>query len=224
VKGSKGHDGLGGTPAERRAAILDAARVLFARNGYANTGMSDIADALKIRAPSLYNYVPSKQDLLREIMVTYSTNHRAAIEDAFALSDDPVEKIRRGIEEQVRYRIRNPLDLQITAREWLNLDEKTRLAVREAHDQLRYQYRDIIDDGVRQGAFSTPNSEITAYLLLEMGGWLNVLRFSFQLHIPETKLVYWYGDQALRLLRPWSSESGATEADSSSVLEGLTSR
>jgi AcrR family transcriptional regulator len=192
---------------ERREAILAAAKTLFARTGYANTGMSDIADALRIRAPSLYNYVESKQDLLREIMVTYSANHRTAIEQAFALSEDPVEKVRRGIEEQVRYRVRNSLELQIAAREWLNLDKKTRLRVREDHDRLRFQYRDHIDEGVRRGVFSTPNSEITAYVLLELGDWLNVLRFSFQLSIPEAKLVYWYGDQALRLLRPWAAEA-----------------
>lgn len=197
----KAHDGLAGNAEERRAAIFTATRQLFARDGYANTGMSDIADALGIRAPSLYNYVAAKQDLLREIMVSFSTGIRAAIEEAFALSDDPAEQIRRGIEEQVRYRIRNPLDLQIHTREWLNLDEETRLIVRADHDALRYHYRDIIEAGVRRGLFATPEAEISAYILLEMGDWLHLLRFAHQLKMPETKLVYWYGDQALRLLR-----------------------
>jgi len=41
-------------PLNRRAEILDVARDLFARHGYAATSMRDIAEADGIKASSLY--------------------------------------------------------------------------------------------------------------------------------------------------------------------------
>ncbi len=43
-----------------RDAVLDAACLLFAERGYRGTSMKDIAEALGVRAPSLYNHVASK--------------------------------------------------------------------------------------------------------------------------------------------------------------------
>jgi AcrR family transcriptional regulator len=52
---------------ERREAIIDAAVKLFHQQGYANTSMRDIADAVGLLKGSLYYYIASKEDLLYEI-------------------------------------------------------------------------------------------------------------------------------------------------------------
>src|SRR5262245_6526917 len=77
--------------------IVDAALTLFAEQGYLGTSMKDIAAALGLRAPSLYNHVDSKQDLLREIMYRSAnellSSHRAAV----ATTGDVVEQLRRAM-------------------------------------------------------------------------------------------------------------------------------
>jgi TetR/AcrR family transcriptional regulator, cholesterol catabolism regulator len=52
---------------DRREAIIDAAVQLFQRQGYANTSMQDIADAVGLLKGSLYYHIASKEDLLYEI-------------------------------------------------------------------------------------------------------------------------------------------------------------
>jgi TetR/AcrR family transcriptional regulator, cholesterol catabolism regulator len=52
---------------DRREAIIDAALMLFQRQGYSNTSMQDIADAVGLLKGSLYYYIDSKEDLLYEI-------------------------------------------------------------------------------------------------------------------------------------------------------------
>jgi AcrR family transcriptional regulator len=52
---------------DRREAIIDAAVTLFQEQGYANTSMQDIADAVGLLKGSLYYYIDSKEDLLYEI-------------------------------------------------------------------------------------------------------------------------------------------------------------
>lgn len=48
--------------------ILDAALTLFSQNGYANVYVGQIAEAVGIKAPSLYKHYKSKQDIFQAIL------------------------------------------------------------------------------------------------------------------------------------------------------------
>jgi AcrR family transcriptional regulator len=52
----------------RRSAIIDAARVLFARNGFRGTGTSDIAAAAGCSEPMIYKHFASKQALFLAVL------------------------------------------------------------------------------------------------------------------------------------------------------------
>jgi AcrR family transcriptional regulator len=67
-----------------RGTVLDTACLLFAAHGYRGTSMRDIATELGVRAPSLYNHVASKQDILYEIMDKAMDRATAALEQALA--------------------------------------------------------------------------------------------------------------------------------------------
>jgi AcrR family transcriptional regulator len=54
----------GSTAIDTRARILDAARGLFADQGYAGTSMRDLADALGMTKAALYYHFPGKADIL----------------------------------------------------------------------------------------------------------------------------------------------------------------
>ena len=49
-------------------AVLDVALTLFADRGYHGTALSQIAEALELRVPSLYNHMQSKHGLLLAIV------------------------------------------------------------------------------------------------------------------------------------------------------------
>lgn len=48
--------------------ILDAALTLFSQKGYANVFVAQIADAVGIKAPSLYKHYKSKQEIFQAIL------------------------------------------------------------------------------------------------------------------------------------------------------------
>lgn len=54
---------------DRRGAIVQTASRLFAEQGYGSVGMRAIADAVGVRASSLYHHFPSKLDLLYAVSV-----------------------------------------------------------------------------------------------------------------------------------------------------------
>ncbi len=55
--------------------ILDAALTLFSEKGYANVFVADIADAVGIKAPSLYKHYKSKQDIFNAILDEMKSNY-----------------------------------------------------------------------------------------------------------------------------------------------------
>jgi TetR/AcrR family transcriptional regulator len=59
VKRVRSHRSRGSTATR----ILDAAEAHFARHGYGATSLGDIADAVRIRTPSLYKHFASKREL-----------------------------------------------------------------------------------------------------------------------------------------------------------------
>lgn len=48
--------------------LLTAAAALFAERGFGGTSMADIAERVGVRKASLYNYYPSKDELLMELL------------------------------------------------------------------------------------------------------------------------------------------------------------
>ena len=55
-------------PEARRPMVLDAALPLFAENGYHETSMDQIADAVGVTKPVLYDCFPNKEALLNELI------------------------------------------------------------------------------------------------------------------------------------------------------------
>ena len=48
--------------------ILEKSKELFLRNGFKTVGMDDIAQALHISKKTIYQYFPSKEDLVKAVL------------------------------------------------------------------------------------------------------------------------------------------------------------
>ena len=82
--------------ADRRAAVMDAALVTFARYGYRKTSMDEIAQAANISRPGLYFLFDSKEDLFR-----------AAVSQALESDTAEVERILARTECSLRDRLQD---------------------------------------------------------------------------------------------------------------------
>jgi TetR/AcrR family fatty acid metabolism transcriptional regulator len=80
---------------DKHQQIIEAAVRVFARNGYYNSRVSDIAREAGVASGTIYLYFKTKDDILvslfREKMAAWVSSVRAEI----AGEPDPVEKIRR---------------------------------------------------------------------------------------------------------------------------------
>jgi AcrR family transcriptional regulator len=92
---------------ETRTRIMDAARELFARDGYEAVSMRRIADAIEYSATAIYVHFKDKQDLLLEICRADFGAFGQMLGELQAVLD-PVERIRRMGHAYVRFGAEHP--------------------------------------------------------------------------------------------------------------------
>jgi AcrR family transcriptional regulator len=91
-----------GRQAERseatRAALIDAARELFARRGYAGVGTEEIVRSARVTRGALYHHFASKEDLFRAVFEQLEAELTTRIAAVAASADDPYLALGAGAE------------------------------------------------------------------------------------------------------------------------------
>ena len=80
-------------PRTAASAIIDAARTLFARNGFHGTGTSDIAAAAGCSEPVIYKHFASKQALFVAVLEDSALYMRERFAAATEGADDSLRRL-----------------------------------------------------------------------------------------------------------------------------------
>src|ERR1700678_2973964 len=134
--------------------ILEHATRLFAERGYDGTTLQDIADAIGITRPGLYNYISSKEQLLAELVRDVSEN-TVLIVRAVRLRTDlsSVEKLRAVVRALVLQRAGAPERFRVLDRTEAALPEEVATLHLKARREVLAEMRTLIEDGVSRGEF-----------------------------------------------------------------------
>jgi AcrR family transcriptional regulator len=183
----------------RSREVWEVALTMFAERGYRGTTTRDIAQELGIQAPSLYNYMRSKQEILRDVML--GIMERALVTQRIAVAgvDDVAEQLRRMAEEHARLVIRYRREVLVTHREIPNLAEPDRAVIGGKQKEYVRGFRDVIERGCSLGRFGVESPRIASVAVLEM---LNGLERWYRDTgpYPEDDVVRQYGEFALRIV------------------------
>ncbi len=182
-----------------RAVVLDAACALFADRGYRAASMKDIATSLGVRAPSLYNHVTSKQDILYAIMDKAMDRAIGALDDALAGVDDITEQLRAATQSLVLDFLRYPAEVTVCNNEVRSLDALNRDAIISKRDRYGARVRRIIERGCRSGMFHTSSPRLAAFAVLEMGNGAKAW-FKPGGRYTDASVARQYGEFALRIV------------------------
>ena len=91
------------TATARREQLLDVALGVFARSGYHDASMNDIADAAGVTKPVLYQHFDSKRELYQALLDEVGARLLTAIVTAAAEATDGREQTERGFQAYFRW-------------------------------------------------------------------------------------------------------------------------
>lgn len=126
--------------ARTRERLLDAAAEVLSRKGFAGTRLSDIAQQAQVRAPAIYYYYPSREDLIEEVMYVGAAAMRSQLRDALeaATDEDPESRIAIAVDVHLRHE--------------LQLSHYTKAMIRNANQLPTHLGRRSLDE---VGAYNT---------------------------------------------------------------------
>jgi len=201
--------------------IRGVALTLFAERGYTGTSMKDIAQVLGVRAPTLYNHLDSKQDLLRNLMVDTIDGLIRVHHDAIGTTNDVREQLRRAMEAHVTFHAQHRREVRVLSVEMPSLEEPARNEVLAKHRAYWAAWRELVERGVAEGRFQVRWPELATAAMLEMGTRLSPWSPEDS-QLSPSQVAYWHGDMALRLVGATENEpalaAGETASEQSPVV------
>lgn len=152
----------------RRQEIFDASAHLFVEKGFAETSMREIAAAAGIGKATLYDYFKTKDEVLLSFLER-EVHAMAAQAAEIARQELPAtEKLRRIVLMHLEYWLpRKAFYIRLTIEaQRLSLPSQERIqAARHAYQDM---LRNLIEEGVQEGALRPVDSLLATRLLLNM--------------------------------------------------------
>jgi Transcriptional regulator len=149
-------------------AVLDAALTLFAQRGYHGTALSQIADLLDVRTPSLYNHMRSKHELLLTIVDRTVTGVLDDFQAATASSTDPLERLQRATMVYALRHATHRREAIVVNRDTSSLDEPHRSAMQARRREHEHALRAVIAEGADAGVFTVESPALASFAIREM--------------------------------------------------------
>jgi len=150
----------------KKETIVQKAAFLFRTKGYSATSMRELADVLGVEAPSLYNYIGSKSELIQEIcgkVMSEFTTNLDAIENN---SETAISKIEAIIRFHIQKMLNNFDEVFVANHEWKHLKEpllSTFLNQRRSYEK-RLMF--LIENGIEKNEVRIINPYVAVLTIL----------------------------------------------------------
>jgi TetR/AcrR family transcriptional regulator, cholesterol catabolism regulator len=151
------------------AAILNAALGAFGEQGFNGASMREVAKRAGTSLSNLYNYFPSKDHLLGEVLRRANAELAARLHRAVAeAGDDASSRLREAVRAYVGFVVDHQLAMLVSTAEvrYLRGPERDRLVAER--DRTQAIVSGIVEQGVASGEFRTPHAADAGRAILSM--------------------------------------------------------
>ncbi|MDL0432136.1 TetR/AcrR family transcriptional regulator [Marinobacter sp. TBZ242] len=145
-------DNLVSDPASARGRLLHEAARLFRDKGYERTTVRDLAAAVGIQSGSLFHHFPTKEEILKAVMVEtirLNTALMQAAVDAAQTHRDKLQALVRAELESINGQTGEAMAVLVF--EWRSLSEESRAYVLELRDIYEQLWLDVLEALRRDG-------------------------------------------------------------------------
>jgi AcrR family transcriptional regulator len=142
----------------RRTEIIDIAATLFARQGYAATGIAELGAAVDLARGALYHYIGSKESLLIEIHDRVMDPLLEQTTVVAALDSPTMDRLQNASEILLREIIAHPDHVWVFLHEYRALVGEPRAEFRKKRQRYEQLILSLFEEGVERGELSVPSA------------------------------------------------------------------
>jgi AcrR family transcriptional regulator len=157
----------------KKQFVVESAARLFRDKGYSATSMRDLAQAVNLKASSLYNYIQSKSEILREICFANAHRFIDSMTEVEQLSGNAREKIEVLLRLHIQVATQDVTSVMAFNDEWRHLEEPYLSEFVALRRDYENRFRAIIEQGMRQGEFKVMDSSIPLFTLFSAVRWIH---------------------------------------------------
>lgn len=153
-------------PIDRKTEIINIAAKLFKEKGYSAITMRDIAQAMDIKAASLYNHIKSKQEILVLIIIEIAEEFTTVMNEIVNSNSNSIIKIEKVIQLHIDITLRNADALACLNNDWMHLTDKELTYFIKMREDYENNFRTIIKKGILDGEIKNYNLEVIVFSIL----------------------------------------------------------
>jgi AcrR family transcriptional regulator len=153
--------------AQKKKNILDAASVVFARAGYHDATISDVAAQAGIGKGTVYEYFNSKEQIFFALVDMLEDQITAAVKSQVSELTDPREKLMQLIFTTCSLFERMP-ELGPLWAENMKLQNRNKKAKSRTESGLYKVYKEVIESGMDTGVFMSKRGDAEVALVVSM--------------------------------------------------------
>ncbi len=159
---------------DRKRAILKNAAILFAKKGYSETLLEDIAEISGIKKSSLYHYHRSKHAILHGLIAWKIEDLAWKVEAATEALRAPEQQLRALIATLVKEYIRVPEEITVLLTQTRYLTKPALRSVGEIQERIIRRAVVIIQDLRPDQEISRHKLKALSMMLFGMTNWIHV--------------------------------------------------
>jgi len=129
----------------KKEIINDCAAKLFRKKGYAATSMQDIAEAVGMKAASLYNHIKSKQEILEFLLTRIATSFTSGLNEINSSSLNPRQKLEALVSLHVEMTFKFSDSIALNTGEWVHLEEPALSKYTKQRSSYEKTFKNILD-------------------------------------------------------------------------------
>jgi AcrR family transcriptional regulator len=151
---------------ERKQEIITVAARLFKEKGFSAVTMRDIAQAMDIKAASLYNHIKSKQEILVLIIIEIAEEFTSVMNEIVSSETTTIQKIEKVIQLHIDITLRNPEALACLNNDWMHLTDNELVYFVKMREDYEANFRQIIKTGITKQELKNLNPEVIIFSML----------------------------------------------------------
>ncbi|MEP7255155.1 MAG: TetR/AcrR family transcriptional regulator [Ferruginibacter sp.] len=155
-----------GKNATKRDVITQKASTLFKIKGYSSTSMRELAEAVGVEAPSLYNHIGSKSELLQAICFKVANDFTTHLDMTEDTSVSAVTKIENIIRFHIQMMLTNFDEVFVANHEWKHLRDPYLSNFLNQRRSYEKKLVALIEAGIKTKEFKTINPYVSVLTIL----------------------------------------------------------